>query len=485
MPLRPVNREQAWLLPPALDELLAQDHPARFVGAFVDGLPRDAWSEMEIDLDGDPLGAPAYHPKVLLNVWLYGFMHGIRSSRKLEVACREQIPFLWLTGWQHPDHNTLWRFYQIHRQSMRWLLKCTVRTAVEVGRLDLAVQAVDGTKVAANAAGDQTCDMTRLEKLLARTEDAISELEAQNQSGDEPSPPRLPVELQQAQVLRERIQHAMSRLAQDHRITRVNLTDQDAQLMKGRQGIMPGYNAQAMGSPVAQSSGSGMLITAADVVDSAADSGQLIPMLEQAEEMIGERVPVTLADGGYHTAANLAAAAQRGDLLVMPERYHPGVQGPYFRDEFVCDPATDSYHRPQGQRLPFRGLRGKNGKITGPFRVYRASRTVCWACPAYGVCTQDAHSGRALWIGPYDDLLRQHRHWMTTDRAQGLYARRKELIEPIFGILKEQIGARRFLMRGLANVRAEFRLLATVFNLRTLWRVWKTRWRPPVTKAST
>ncbi len=192
MPLRPVNREQAWLLPPALDELLAQDHPARFVGAFVDGLPRDVWSEMEIDLDGDPLGAPAYHPRVLLNVWLYGFMTGIRSSRKLEIACREQIPFLWLTGCQHPDHNTLWRFYQTHRQSMRRLLKCTVRVAVEVGLLDLAVQAVDGTKVAANAAGDQTCDAARLEKLLARAEDAIGELEAQNISGDEPSPPCLP-----------------------------------------------------------------------------------------------------------------------------------------------------------------------------------------------------------------------------------------------------------------------------------------------------
>ena len=80
MPLRPVNREQTWLLPPTLDELLAQDHPARFVAAFEDGLPRDAWSEMEIDLDGDPLGAQAYHPRVLLNVWLYGFMHGIRSK---------------------------------------------------------------------------------------------------------------------------------------------------------------------------------------------------------------------------------------------------------------------------------------------------------------------------------------------------------------------------------------------------------------------
>ena len=88
---------------------------------------------MEIDLDGEPWGGTPEHPRVLLNVWLYGFMTGIRSSRKLEVACREQIPFLWLTGWQHPDHNTLWRFYQTHRHPMRRLLKYTVRTAVEVG----------------------------------------------------------------------------------------------------------------------------------------------------------------------------------------------------------------------------------------------------------------------------------------------------------------------------------------------------------------
>ncbi len=173
MPLRPVNRDQAWLLPPTLDDLVPEDHPARFVAAFVEGLDRDVWAGMEIDLDGDPLGAPAYHPRALLSVWLYGFMTGVRSSRKLEAACRDQIPYLWLTGWQHPDHNTLWRFYQSHRQSMRWLLKCTVRTAVAVGLLDLAVQAVDGTKVAAYAAGDQTYDAAKLERLLAKTEEAI------------------------------------------------------------------------------------------------------------------------------------------------------------------------------------------------------------------------------------------------------------------------------------------------------------------------
>ena len=73
---------------------------------------------------------------------------------------------------------------------------------------------------------------------------------------------------------------------------------------------------------------------------------------------------------------------------------------------------------------------------------------------------------------------------MITERARGLYARRKELIEPIFGILKEQLAARRFLLRGLVNVRAEFVLLATAFNLRMLWKVWKTRWRAPVTGAT-
>ena len=91
MPLRPMNREQAWLLPPTLDDLLPEDHPARFVAVFVDGLDHDAWAGMEIDVDGDPPGTPAYHPRALLSVWLYGFMTGVRSSRKLEAACRDQI----------------------------------------------------------------------------------------------------------------------------------------------------------------------------------------------------------------------------------------------------------------------------------------------------------------------------------------------------------------------------------------------------------
>ena len=138
-------------MPPSLDELLPLDHPARFVAEFVDALDREEWKELGVKIEGDPLGAPAYHPRALLSIWLYGFMTGIRSSRKLEAACRDQIPYLWLTGWQHPDHNTLWRFYKHHRQDMRQLFRRTVRIALSIDLVDLAVQAVDGTKVVANA----------------------------------------------------------------------------------------------------------------------------------------------------------------------------------------------------------------------------------------------------------------------------------------------------------------------------------------------
>ena len=188
MPLRDMSREQAWLLPPSLDELLPLDHPARFVGEFVDALDPEDWKKLGVEIEGDPLGAPAYHPKALLSIWLYGFVTGIRSSRKLETACRDRIPYLWLTAWQHPDHNTLWRFYKDHRQAMRGLFKRMVRTAVAMELVDLAVQAVDGTKVSANASSKRSYDAGRLAKLLERLDRAIAELEDQNEGGNRRGP---------------------------------------------------------------------------------------------------------------------------------------------------------------------------------------------------------------------------------------------------------------------------------------------------------
>ena len=276
MPLREMCREQIWMLPPTLDELLPLDHPARFVAEFVDALDREDWGELGVKIDGEVLGAPAYHPRALLSVWLYGFMTGVRSCRKLEAACRDQIPYLWLTGWQHPDHNTLWRFYRGHRQAMRKLFERTVRTAVTMKLVDLAVQAVDGTKVVANASLNRSYDAEGLRGLLERLESAITDLEAQNEAGEDTAVAHLPRELADKEVLREQVRQAMDDLTSQKRHKRINLTDPDARLMKGRQGIVAGYNAQAMVSPVEPDGGAtGMLVTAVDVVDQANDNAHV------------------------------------------------------------------------------------------------------------------------------------------------------------------------------------------------------------------
>ena len=473
MPLRPMEREQMWMLPPTLDEMIPADHPARFVDVYLDGLGRDGWAELGVDPDGDPMGAPAYHPRALLSVWLYGFMTGVRSTRMLEAACRDQIPFLWLTGRQRPDHNTLWRFYDNHRQTMRNLLKHTVRTAFTMDLVDLAFQAVDGTKVRANAANDRTYDDETLRRLLERSDRTICDLEAQNEAGEDAPSANLPPELAGKEALRERMRRAREKLADSDRLKQVNLTDEDATMMKTRQGITLAYNAQAVVSPVTvEGKESGMLITAADVTDDPVDQSQLAPMLEQAEETSGVRAETTLADAGYHSGSNLEECARRGQQVVMPEAQGRALESPYHKDRFAYDEANDRYRCPEGQWLRF--MRIKLTRQT-KMRLYRASGAVCRACPAFGICTTDRRHGRALEIGPQDTALRRHRAWMSTEEAKRAYRRRKQLVEPVFGIIKEQQQAQRFLLRGLANVAAEWTLLATAFNMRTLWRIWRAQ----------
>jgi transposase len=471
MPVRPFSREQTWLLPPRLDDLLPDDHAARFVAEFVDSLDASKWQKLGIGINGELLGAPEYHPRVLLSIWLYGFMTRTRSSRKLEAACRDQISYLWLTGWQRPDHNTLWRFYKEHRNQMRNLFKHSVQVAVKLNLIDLAVQAVDGTKVVANASKERSYGAQGLKWLLERTEIVIRELEEQNENGNDPPPARLPEKLRQAKQLSTEIKAAMAQLTEEG-MKQINLTDVDAKLMKSRQGIVAGYNVQAMVSPATVGDEEkGMLITAVDAVQDAADSDQLVSMLEQAEQTTGKKADMTLADAGYHSGANLADCIQRKQTIAMPDVQERALQRSYHKDKFSYNQDNDTFTCPNGQTLPFVGT--KPGRRNTTWRVYRCSGAICHRCAAFGDCTRCRHQGRELQIGPYDVLLRQHREWMATDKAKTSYAHRKELPEPVFGILKEQMGFRRFLLRGWNNVRAETVMMATAFNLRTLYRVWR------------
>ena len=363
---------------------------------------------------------------------------------------------------------------------MRELFKRTVRTTMSLELVDLAVQAVDGTKIAANASKRRTYTGDQLRQLLHRVEKAIEDLEAQNEGGEDGGPVHLPEKLSDRKTLRQRVKQAMQELPDRDRPNRykhprsINLTDRDARSMKTIEGSVPSYNAQAMVSPLTAGEGvSGMMITSVDVVDEVNDLARLLPMVEQSEEVTGVRVPTTLADAGYFAGSHLEECARRGQQAVMPDPKQESMkQQPYHKDRFTYDEHNDCYYCPKGQTLPFLRNKPKRGVLV---RVYRASAAVCRGCPAFGQCTKDRRKGRALHLGPQDAVLRQQRAWMETREAKEMYRLRKQLAEPVFGIIKEQLGARRFLLRGLANVSAEWTLLATAFNLRTLWKAWRTR----------
>ena len=145
---------------------------------------------------------------------------------------------------------------------------------------------------------------------------------------------------------------------------------------------------------------------------------------------------------------------------------------PYHKDQFIYDEQTYSYTCPHGQVLPFTGVSNNKARKARTYQM--ASGSVCRDCPAFGGCTKNASIGRSLQIGQYDASLRRHRDWMASSEAQKTYLRRLPLVEPLFAIIKNQLGAQRFTLRGMSNVTAEWNMLATAINLRTLWRVWRT-----------
>ena len=476
MPERAFTRNQRFLLPPDLNEWVAADDPVRFVAAFVDARAPVVWAELGWSLDAAPVGAPRYSHRMLLSAWLYGFMQGERSTRAIERLCRTQIPARWLTANQCPDHNTLWRFYAEHRAAMRQLLTETVRTAVQCELIDIAVLAVDGTKLLANAAPERSLSEAQLTALLTRLEAEITTLEAQGAGDDEGSDPRLPPASGPPVALRAQVDAALAALAAEPGPKRRNLTDPEAVFMKTRHGLAPAYNAQAAvvattaaaRARLGAAAPSGRVIVATDVIAANPDRGQLAPLIAQAEANLGQAVALTVADGGYASGPDIATATAAGYPVLVPE---PKQAAPYHLSHFAYDAVRDVLTCPEGQ--PLHRIAQTRNRRRVPVQRYGGDAATCRACPAFGVCTTNSRQGRTVQLPEHDDIIRQVRALRASDHGQRLLQQRKTLIEPVFGTIKEVLAGRRVLHRGLAGVQAEWAALATAFNLRTLARFWQ------------
>ena len=456
-PIAP-DYEQEFLLPPALEEWVPRDHPARFLREFVDTLDLAALGFAQPACAD---GRPPYAPSLLLKIWLYGYVQRIRATRKLEAACREHLSLLWLTGMIQPDHNSLWRFWRTNQEALREVFKQTVQVAVRSGCVGLALQALDGTKIAAAASSRTGWSQAHMEKLLAALDAALAthELEVLAQNADADATPgyRLPAGLTARQALREQIQAGLAQLAAAGR-RHYHPVEPDARRMRTTAGNRPAYNAQAASDARAG------IITAAEVTRQETDHGQLAPMIAQAQENLGVAATAieTLADTGYGAGADLQAAAEQNrTVLVPPAEGTPARGKPYASQHFHYDEAARTVTCPQQRTLDHEGATTHAGRPVERYRCHHHD------CPVRAQCTRDP-KGRQIEVHPHTPVVQAMRARLREPAGAARYRRRAGIAEPCFARIKQHDGFRRFTVWGLEAVRTQWSLVCAAANLRVL-----------------
>ena len=430
------DRDQPFLLPPDLRDWLPDGHLAWFILDVTEQLDLAPFLRA---YRADGHGHPAYDPTMLLGVLLYAYAIGVRSSRQIERRCIDDLAFRVLAGNQLPDHVTIARFRVRHEHALAGFLVQSLRLCAAAGLVRVGVVALDGTKVAANAAsytldkleredhalgdacGDELPDeLASKAGRLARLRQAKALLEAEAAERQRRYAQRVAALAAAARAKgkqpRAHIRPRRRDEAPNPKAT-ANTTDPDSRFMHIRRGSIQGYNAQAVTTTE-------QVIVAAELTQQANDLQQLDPMLTATTATLGaagiaERPRRLLADAGYWTIANLTTIPNAPELLIPPARH--GRQG-----------------KPR-----------KDGKPS-------ASRS--------------------------DGLRAAMQAKLASDDGKACYAKRQQTVEPVFGQLKEQQGARRFLRRGLAACEAEWKLLCGAHNLLKLWR---HRTRPPLASPAT
>ena len=455
--------DQLLMFPPAVDDWVGSDHPARFVRDFVDSLDLES---LGFRLRESTMGRPSYGAALLLKVWLYGYLNSIRSSRKLELGCKEHMGLIWLTGMQAPDHNTIWRFWLDNKKALRRVFKQSVRIAFDADLLGLVVHAVDGTKIMANSSRRKVWHKEDLVKLLAKLDESISEIMGQVERAQrkEVGEHRLPESLLDQEERKKFIQQAIRKLEEED-AEHLHPGEPDARLMKNGRTIELSYNAQAMAD------GESGMIVGADVVNEENDSSQLVPMLDQVQENLGKTAQENLADGSYASSAQIDSAEKATYSILTnpgPNEASDSANKPYHTSRFTYDEENNRCICPHGNILPFVGTKQSRRK-THELKVYRCRDYR--QCPYRSQCSSSKNA-RTIEISPYHQAVVRQREKRQKPASKVLLKSRKTIVEPVFGWIKGNMGFRRWTVRGLDNVKAQWSLMCTTINLKKLYKYW-------------
>jgi len=389
------------MFPSTIDEYVSETDPVRAYDAFVEALSLD---EAGIKVGNPNVGSPAYDPKSMLKLLLYGYSYGWRSSRKLERATHHNMSFIWLMGGLQPDHKTIARFRKDNKDALRKVLVQLSRICIKLNLIEGSTLFLDGTKIRGNASINQTRSQAwleiKLEEIDKRIEELFVECDRIDNMENGGSFVEMSDELSNQKKLKEKISNALEHLKKES-LTKVNLTDNESVNMKGRQGSHAGYNAQVV---VDEKNG---LIVNTDVVNINTDFNQFSKQIELANDVLEKKCETACADAGYSNAKNLKKTFDNNITVIVPSQkqalHKPSKENPFSKEHFTYDKEYDQYICPEGNVLRL----SYYSKVREQYRYRMVDTSICKDCKHYGQCTRNKR-GRS--IRRLKDE-KQKRHW--------------------------------------------------------------------------
>jgi len=452
-----LDRSQTLLFPERLEDYVAAENPVRFLDAFVAGLDLHALGFARARCADT--GRPPYAPAALLKLYLYGYLHRIRSSRLLEQECHRNVEVLWLLGKLTPDFKTIADFRKDNLQPLQAVARQFTRLCRELDLFGGELLAIDGSKFHAVNARDQNFNASKLQELLAHTDARLAEYFKLLDQRDAAEPAAAPLDKTQLQAKIAALQdkrdwHAELLAQLDAESKQISATDPDARRMPTAQGNIVGYNAQLAVDAKHK------LIAAAAVTNDVTDVKQLAHVALEAKANLALQQTEVVADAGYYNASEVAHCVDQGIQPFIPKADTSANTklGLYSKSQFQFDAAKDRYRCPAGAALTYRFSTYELGR---ELRYYRARG--CRDCALKKQCTRN-QANRTITREAHEPLMEAMAQRM--QREPWKFKLRKTLAEHPFGTIKRTLGYTHFTLKGLAKVRTEWSLITLAYNLK-------------------
>ena len=454
-----IDRGQMTLLPARLEDYVAEDNPVRAVDVFVDNL--DLAKLGFIRVQPRNLGRPGYAPRMMLKLYIYGYLNRIASSRRLERECQRNIEVIWLTERLAPDFKTIADFRRDNGKAIQEVCRAFIVLCRKLDLLSSASVAIDGSKFKAVNARDKNFTEAKMKRRLARIDKSIarylSQLETAGRHGDavpEAKVTRLKdkVEKLRQEIVRLNAINVEMMASEDKQIS---LSDPDARSMatSGKDTGIVGYNVQAAVDTEHH------LIVAHEVTNVGRDIHQLSNMAEQARtEMDVEKLDV-VADRGYHEGGEIKACEDAGITVTLPKPQTSGAkaEGRFGKQDFVYIAQDDVYRCPVGELLSFRYQNVERGKT-----LRRYWTNACKSCVLKAACTTGPERRVTRW--EHEAVL--ERVQSRLDHNPEAMRVRRSTAEHPFGTIKCWMGATHFLTTTLPKVATEMALNVLAYNMK-------------------